>query len=151
MNQGNVSQTALKVASMMLSLNVDEAWRERLPDGLGDLTRQLLLAAEVPPYTPAADLTMQSLSDVLSNTKEWNDHAVSFVVAEGLLMYLNTQDVHALFDSVAAEVAPGSRFVFSYPLGVRRYAFSSALVRMLGEPWLSHTDKESLPGYIGDG
>lgn len=252
MKQSNVSQTALKVASMMLSLGADDRWRERLPPGLIELTRTLLLAAKAPPYTPTvialnerritylaskayerlipgvftgigerkifidrqarealaagveqvavigagfdtlclrlapafpavsffeidqsatteakargvdhagrpanfhqviADLSRQPLADVLANAEGWNRQASSLVVAEGLLMYLEEDDVRSLFDSAASAVAPSSRFVFSYPLGVQRYALSNALLSMIGEPWLSHTDRESLPDYIGD-
>ena len=237
---------------MMLSLSVDETWRKRLPAGLVDLTRTLLLAANVPPYSPAVialnerrvtylmsrayecflpgvftgigerkifidqqarkaltagaeqvisigagfdtlclrlapefpgvrffevdhpttahakargvdavgkpgnftqimtDLSQQSLADVLAGVKGVDTQALSFVVAEGLLMYLNPEDVRSLFDDVASSVARQSDFAFSYPLGVRRYAFSNALLKMMGEPWLSRTNKESLPTYIGD-
>lgn len=252
MLQDNVSQTALKVASMMLSLGTDPTWRDRLPPGLVDLTRELLLAAEEPPYSPGvialnerrltyliskqyerllpgvftgigerkifindrarsalangveqvlligagfdtlclrlapqhpavrflevdqpatarakargldaigkpanlsqimADLSQQSLADVLAATADWDVRASSYIVAEGLLMYLTAEEVQTLFDGVAASVGPVSSFAFSYPLGVRRYALSNALLSMMGEPWLSKTDQESLPDYIGD-
>ncbi|XOV86000.1 MAG: class I SAM-dependent methyltransferase [Pseudomonadota bacterium] len=252
MNRGLVSQTALKVAAMMLSLNADRAWRQRLPAGLADVTRELLLAANVPPYTPgvialnerraiyllslayerllpgvftgigerkifmdrqtragldtgarqvlvigagfdtlclrlapefpgvefveidhpatseakgrgleavgrpsnlrqvAADLGEQPIADLLAGDSAWSRDARSFVVAEGLLMYLNEQDVLGLFNGIADSVGAGSRFAFSWPLGVRRYFFSNAMLQIIGEPWLSATTSASLPGYIGE-
>ncbi len=237
---------------MMLSLNADAAWRQKLPAGLADMTRELLLAADVPPYSPtvialnerratylislayerflpgvftgigkrkifmdcqaraalaagaqqllvigagfdtlclrlapefpsvkfieidhpatsaakgrgldaigrpanlrqiAVDLGEQPIQELLAGDDAWATDESSFVVAEGLLMYLREENVLALFNGVAGSVGIGSRFAFSYPLGVRRYFFSNAIARVIGEPWLSATTKTLLPAYIGE-
>lgn len=52
MKEGRPSQTALKVAHLLLIASHDPALRERVPEGAGPLTERLLLAAKVPPYGP---------------------------------------------------------------------------------------------------
>jgi len=52
MRQNEVSQTALKVALNLITLNVKEAWSARLPKDLAELSEKLILAAEVPLYGP---------------------------------------------------------------------------------------------------
>ncbi|MCZ6830746.1 MAG: class I SAM-dependent methyltransferase [Gammaproteobacteria bacterium] len=51
MEYGQVSQTALKVATTMITLNQKPGWRNRLPEGLAELSEQLILAAGIYPYT----------------------------------------------------------------------------------------------------
>ena len=51
MEPGRISQTALKVAATMITLNQKRGWAERLPEGMAELTERLILAARVPPYT----------------------------------------------------------------------------------------------------
>jgi methyltransferase (TIGR00027 family) len=53
MKSGQVSQTALKVAASMITLNQKKGWEERLPEGLAALTERLILAADVSPYNQA--------------------------------------------------------------------------------------------------
>lgn len=51
MEYGQLSQTALKVAATTITLNRKPGWQQRLPEGLADLSEQLLLASGVYPYT----------------------------------------------------------------------------------------------------
>jgi len=53
MKSGQVSQTALKVAASMITLNQKRGWQERLPESLAALTERLILAANVAPYNPS--------------------------------------------------------------------------------------------------
>jgi len=52
MISGRVSQTALKVGLLMITLNQKRGWKSRLPEGLADLTERLILAAGVFGYDP---------------------------------------------------------------------------------------------------
>jgi methyltransferase (TIGR00027 family) len=52
MKTGRISQTALKVALIMLTLNEKPSWRKRLPANLADVTEKLLLAAAIPGISP---------------------------------------------------------------------------------------------------
>ena len=47
MKCGRVSQTALKVGLIMITLNEKAGWKTRLPRGLAELTERLILAADV--------------------------------------------------------------------------------------------------------
>jgi methyltransferase (TIGR00027 family) len=51
MEYGQVSQTALRVAATIITLNQKPGWRARLPEGLAELSEQLLLATDIYPYT----------------------------------------------------------------------------------------------------
>ena len=52
MKQGRVSQTALKVATAMVSLSVKDDWAERLPPGLVAMSERLLVASGAFGYGP---------------------------------------------------------------------------------------------------
>ena len=54
MREGHVSQTALKVAATLVTLNEKRGWRERLPEGLAEISERLILAAREPIYSSAA-------------------------------------------------------------------------------------------------
>ena len=62
MKTGRVSQTALKVGLLLITLNEKAGWKARLPEGLVELTERLILAAGVFGYGP----TMISM-----NKKPW--------------------------------------------------------------------------------
>ncbi len=47
MKSGRVSQTALKVGLIMITLNEKAGWKPRLLEGLVELTERLILAAGV--------------------------------------------------------------------------------------------------------
>jgi len=50
--KGRISQTALKVALALVTLNVKGDWAQRLPPGLVEVTERLLLASGSPGYGP---------------------------------------------------------------------------------------------------
>jgi methyltransferase (TIGR00027 family) len=50
--QGRISQTALKVALGLITLNIKDDWAQRLPPGLVEMSERLLLAAGSPGYGP---------------------------------------------------------------------------------------------------
>jgi methyltransferase (TIGR00027 family) len=52
MKQGRISQTALKVALGLITLNIKDDWAERLPQGLVEISERLLLASGSPGYGP---------------------------------------------------------------------------------------------------
>ncbi len=52
MKHGRISQTALKVALGMITLNIKDDWAQRLPPGLVELSERLLLASGSPGYGP---------------------------------------------------------------------------------------------------
>ena len=247
-----VSNTALKVGLVLITLNEKPGWRERLPEGLVDLTERLLLAADVLGYgrtaialskrpwvvrlserserrmpgifeaigrrklfmeqqvrlaiedgatqvlvlgagfdtlclrlaprypdvrffeidRPAtsaakatgvaeigqpenmtlvvADLASQSLSTVLPEIDCWASDGQTVVVAEGLLLYLDSDDVRALFLDIADCTGAGSRVAFSYGIAVDRYPTTQTMLRLIGEPWLSSCQPTDLPDYVGD-
>lgn len=99
----------------------------------------------------AADLSKIPLSTLMQETERWDTGAQSVVVAEGLLIYLKEEVVHQLFREVTACTGPGTRVVFSHGIKIENYPFANALMRLIGEPWLSSCEPEELPGYIGEG
>ena len=92
----------------------------------------------------AGDLTRSTLGEILAGSAEWRRDARSFVVAEGLLMYLSEADVARFLDGVVSVAGAGTRLLFSY---VRRRAdgrfdfgrvtaLATLLHRLGGEPFL---------------
>lgn len=90
----------------------------------------------------AADLGIQSLSEILAETSQWQVSEHSIIIAEGLLMYLSSEAVIGLFENAASVVSQGSQFAFSHFLARRNGQpdlgpfgdFALAGLRMLGEP-----------------
>lgn len=95
----------------------------------------------------AADLGEVALAKVLSENGRWQISEPSVVVAEGLLQYLNDEDVRGLFEGAAACTSPGSRMVFTHAIPDSRKILPMIL-RLIGEPWHSAVRSEDLPGYI---
>ena len=52
MKQGQISQTALKVAVLLVTLSVKDDWGRRLPPGLVDVVERLLMASGALGYGP---------------------------------------------------------------------------------------------------
>ena len=52
MTSERVSQTALKVGLLVITLNEKRGWKTRLAEGLAELTERLILAAGIPGYGP---------------------------------------------------------------------------------------------------
>jgi len=99
----------------------------------------------------AADLNQIPLLDLMQGAGRWDTSAQSIVVAEGLLIYLQDETVRQLFREVAACTGPGSRVAFSHGIKIEDYPFANAMLRLIGEPWLSSCESADLPGYIGQG
>ena len=95
-------------------------------------------------YLIAEDLSQRQLVDVLRSNDAWDPTVSSVIVAEGLLMYLNSKAVGTLFEHCAEVSGTGSRIVFSY-VGTRSDGQPDAgswswlvlwLLKKTGEPWL---------------
>jgi methyltransferase (TIGR00027 family) len=104
----------------------------------------------------SADLSRQSLQQVLADDECWDQEAVTIVVAEGLMMYLQSDDVLNLFRATAASVGSNSTFAFSHflarhngkpdlgPLG--DYALLG--LRLIGEPVQWAIRKERIADFV---
>lgn len=46
---------------------------------------------------------------------------------------------------------PGTRVAFSHGVSIKEHRFANAVLRLIGEPWLSSCTSAKLPGYIGPG
>ena len=56
-----------------------------------------------------------------------------------------------VFREIAACTGPGTRVVFSHGVNIKEHRLGNAMLRLIGEPWLSSCTSEKLPGYIGPG
>lgn len=65
-------------------------------------------------HLEGVDLSERSLADHLQETPVWSCDARSVVVAEGVLMYLDEEDVLAFFSAVRSSTATGSRVLVTY-------------------------------------
>jgi methyltransferase (TIGR00027 family) len=99
----------------------------------------------------AADLNETPLSVLMKETGRWDISAQSVVVAEGLFLYLKEEGVRQVFREVAACTGPGTWVSFSHGITIKEHLFANALLRLIGEPWLSSCASADLPGYIGQG
>jgi methyltransferase (TIGR00027 family) len=104
----------------------------------------------------AADLSRQSLRQVLADEESWDSKAASIIVAEGLLMYLRPDDVSNLFRETAASVGPESAFALSHFLARKNgkpdlgpwseYALLG--LRLIGEPVQWAIRKDHLADFV---
>jgi O-methyltransferase involved in polyketide biosynthesis len=95
----------------------------------------------------AADLGTQTLSRVLEDEGRWDESKRSVVLAEGLLQYLEHEDVRDLFCEAARSTGAGSRIVFSHAIP-DQLRLLHAMLRLVGEPFASRVRSEDLPEYI---
>jgi len=101
----------------------------------------------------AEDLGQRKLLDVLTSNEQWDQDAKTIIVAEGLVMYLQSEAVRDLFYQCAVAVTVGSRILFSYFLAgedgrpdVGRWTGMLLwLQKATGEPWLWSIQ----PGELG--
>lgn len=97
-----------------------------------------------------ADLSETSLSDALDEAG-WSRHARSVVIAEGLLMVLEHDDVADFLRGVASVMAPGSRLLGTYLLPDeqgRLGGLSRASLKAMGEPLRWSTTPEALAALL---
>lgn len=99
----------------------------------------------------SADIKETPLSKLMCNHKHWESSVRSAVVAEGLFLYLESKDVLGIFRDVAACTPTGTRVAFSYGMEHEKHLFANAILRLIGEPWLSSCVSDDLPEYIGPG
>jgi methyltransferase (TIGR00027 family) len=95
----------------------------------------------------AADLGERPLSKVLSEDGRWEPSRRSVLVAEGLLQYLEDEDVRGLLAEAGTCATRGSRIVFTHAVPDRRRVLQMVL-RVVGEPFRSALRSEDLPGYV---
>jgi methyltransferase (TIGR00027 family) len=99
----------------------------------------------------AADLNRTPLSVLMKEAELWDTSAQSAVVAEGLFLYLEEEDVLGVFREAAACTGSGTWVAFSHGVTVEEHRFANALLRLIGEPWLSSCASADLAEYIGPG
>jgi methyltransferase (TIGR00027 family) len=61
-----------------------------------------------------ADLTSNTMENILLQSKIYDTSKSSVFVAEGLLMYLNEKEVRNILDGIRCNSAPGSHLIFTY-------------------------------------
>ncbi len=119
MKQGRISQTALKVAIAMLTLNVKDDWAQRLPPGLVEVSERLLLASGSPGYGPRLmrmskqpwmirvyqiqDLMMPGQFEGFGHRKIFMQQQVEAAIEQGARQVLV---VGAGFDTLCLRLAP---------------------------------------------
>jgi methyltransferase (TIGR00027 family) len=103
-------------------------------------------------YLIPEDLSKRKLVDVLKSHKSWDPEAQSVIIAEGLLMYLNSSAVHDLFRQCASVSGTGTRIAFTYigkgpdgrPDAGRCTGFLLWILMATGEPWLWSIQPEQI-------
>lgn len=90
------------------------------------------------------DLTSTSLEDALASLDGWQSNALSAVLAEGVLMYLEESAVSSFLDSVHRITSKESRLIFTTlscddknRVWAGKLSFLMRVsLRLMGEPWL---------------
>lgn len=106
----------------------------------------------------AADLAVRPLGDVIAEVEEWRDDAVSVVIAEGLLMYLEEAAVRSFFAQAHHATGTGSRVLFTWiprdDAGALELGRLPTLVRrvlaLIGEPLRWGTRPEDLVPFLAE-
>ncbi len=99
----------------------------------------------------SADLNETPLSVLMKGVGRWDTSAKTVVVAEGLFIYLKEEAVRQVFREVAACTGPGTWIAFSHGITIKDHRLANALLKLIGEPWLSSCTSADLPKYIGQG
>lgn len=107
-------------------------------------------------HTIAADLTQTTLEQILSQRDEYNIKNKTVVVMEGLLYYLDGNEVKGLFASVAKVVGPSSTICFDFfgrdENGRLELGWATPLlvnsIKLTGEPWKWGIDPRELPAFF---
>lgn len=114
----------------------------------GELDANLKLAA--------LDLAHARPDEVLAALPEYRPEADAMFIAEGLTMYLQPEEMDAIFAFLRRHAGPGSRFAFTFlePQADGRLNFPAAtpLVRLwlalVGEPFTWGLRRQDLPRYF---
>jgi methyltransferase (TIGR00027 family) len=102
------------------------------------------------------DLAHTRPEEVLAALPEYRPEADALFLAEGLTMYLQAEEMDALFAFLRQHAGAGSRFVFTFmePQADGRvsFPFATPLVRpwlwLVGEPFTWGVRRQDLPGYL---
>jgi methyltransferase (TIGR00027 family) len=104
----------------------------------------------------AEDLGERQLVDVLKAHELWDQNARTVIIAEGLLMYLQPEEVLALLGQCMETTGIGSRIAFTY-IGTRADGRPDAgpwtklvlwILKLSGEPWLWSIRPEELGLFL---
>jgi methyltransferase (TIGR00027 family) len=103
-----------------------------------------------------ADFTRETLEEVLLNRTPFDPGLRTLFVMEGVLMYLEVEDIDRIFSFVRRRSPAGSRFAFTFmtlrPGGRLGFARSSPLVdtwlRLMGEPFRWGLRRDDLAGFL---
>lgn len=103
-----------------------------------------------------SDLARECVSEALARARVSPESAPTDILAEGLTMYLDDEQVGGLFRSLAALAAPSCRLIFTFlepdTAGRIRYQRQSRLVdwwlRWRGEPFRWGIPRERLAEYL---
>jgi len=107
----------------------------------------------------AADLTQESWERALLSQSDYRDQAHTLVIAEAVLMYLQPNDLDAIFKFLREHTDQRSRFLFTFmePTGDGKISFHNA-TRLLdswlwwrGEPFTWGVRREALSSYLHEG
>lgn len=102
------------------------------------------------------DLGQRTLEEAIASLPEYRSSADTFLIAEGLTMYLQPEDMDALFAFLRESAGPGSRFAFTFMEPQRNgkidFPGSTPLVRpwlrLVGEPFTWGIRRDALPAYL---
>jgi len=123
--------------------------KRKAVDALGDAPANL--------HFVAADLTEETpLDEVVAACEGWRTDAPSFVVSEGLLMYLPEPAVDRMAAAIHRATGPGSRWLLSYmnkhPDGSIDFGnmgrFGNAMMKAAGEPIVWGLRDEDVGGFL---
>ena len=104
------------------------------------------------------DLAKAQPRDVLAALPEYREEADTFLIAEGLTMYLQAGEMDALFAFLREHAGAGSRFVFTFmePQADGEINFPGASpfvrpwLRQMGEPFTWGIRRQHLPAYLAE-
>lgn len=107
-------------------------------------------------HLEGVDLARHALPDVLARIQSFEAAKPTVFVAEGLLMYLDHDDVKRLLDGIANTAPARSRFVFTFlsadelgrPVIGHAAARTRFLLKLYGEPLRSGIHPERLGEYL---
>ena len=107
----------------------------------------------------AADLTHESWERALLSQSDYRDQAHTLVIAEAVLMYLQPNDLDAIFKFLREHTDQRSRFLFTFmePRGDGKISFHNATrrldswLRWRGEPFTWGVRREALSSYLHEG